>query len=334
MKKRIAKFFDYLMQKIKSPNFRTFLVFLLISFLIWTIEKMRQNYTVEINYRIAVTDVPDEYVVETDSLDPIRAIVSGDGLDLLRMPNKKHRVINVNINQIRKTIIDGCKTAILMPRRYTHDLSQTLPDHITLERIEADTIYIPLLTKAKKLLPVVVCDNVTLEPQHMYSAPRIVEPDSVWVSGTNNIVDTMQAVYTKKTSPIVLHDTISLSLNFDIPHSVEVSAPCVQVTYPVETYTEKNINVPITAINLPHGYNFKAFPPMVRVTTSVGLSKFDKLTPNDIDIVADLQEITPGSKQQKIKLRLANYPDYVRNISYSPIFVEFLLEKQHESITK
>ncbi len=334
MKKQIAKSADKIMKKIKSPNFRTFLVFLLISILIWTIEKMRQNYTVEINYNITVAEVPDEYIVDTDGLDPIRAVVSGDGFNLVRLPNKRHRVLNINVSQLRKTMIDGQKTAILMPRRYTHDLSQTLPDHITLERIEADTIYIPLLKKTKKLLPIVVRDEVSLESQHMYSAQRIVEPDSVWVSGTNNIIDTMQAVYTQKSPAVTLHDTISLSLNFDLPHNVEVNAPCVQVTYPVETYTEKIINVPITAINLPQGYNFKAFPPTVTVTTSIGMSKFDKLTANDIDIVADLQEVKPGSKQQKIKLRLANYPDYIRTISYSPIFVEFLLEKRHVTSTK
>lgn len=321
------------MRKLKSPNFRTFLVFLCISFLIWTIEKLRQNYTIEISYNITVSDVPDEYVIETDKLDPIRAVVSGDGLDLIRLPNKKKRTIEVNINQLRKISTDGQKTAVLMPRRYTHTLSEKLPDHITLERIEADTIYIPLLTKNKRLLPVIVRDNVALEPQHMYSAPRRVNPDSVWVSGTNNIVDTMRAVYTHQLQPITLHDTICLSLDFDLPHNVEVSAPCAQVTYSVETYTEKIINVPITAINIPNGYTFKAFPQTVRVTTSVGLSKFDNFTPNDIDIVADLQDIKPGSKQQKIKLRLTNYPNYIRTISYTPIFVEYLLEKRHTHTT-
>lgn len=328
-KNNIAWYFEKAIKKLNSPNFRTFLVFLLISFLIWTIEKMRQNYTFEVNYRIAVSDVPDEYIINTDKLDPIRVIVSGEGLDLLRLPNKKNRTVNVNISQLRKIIYNGQKTAILMPRRFTHNVSESLPDHITLERIEADTIYIPLLNKTKRLLPIVVKDNITLESQYMFSAPRKVEPDSVWISGTNDITDTMTAVYTKPTQHITLHDTLTLSLDFDLPHGVTASAPCAQVTYPVETYTEKIINVPIIAINIPNGYTFKAFPQTIRVTTSVGLSKFDKFTPNDIDIVADLQDIKPGSKQQKIKLRLANYPEYIRSISYSPMFVEYLLEKQH-----
>lgn len=319
---------------IKGPNFRTFIIFLCISFFIWVIERLRENYTIEMTYHISCHDVPDEYVVDTEDTEAIHATVSGEGMALLMLPTERKRSIGVDISKMRKTVINGQTMAILIPRKYTHEVAQSLPDHIALEHIEADTVYIPLLTKVRKMLPVIVRDNITLETQHMLSGPRELTPDSVWVYGTNDKVDTMKAVYTKPMQPTTLHDSIRLSLEFDMPRGVEASALGAQVSYPVEPYTEKVINVPITAINTPSGYAFKAFPQTATVTISLGLSQYDQVTANDIDIIADLQDVKIGSNQQKIKIRLAEYPSYIRTISYSPLFVEYLLERKRIKTTE
>lgn len=333
MKKSIGWYAEKMLRVIKGPDFRIFIIFLCISFFIWLIEKLRQNYTIEMTYHIECHDVPDEYVVDTEDMEAIHAVVSGEGLELLMLPTERKRAIGVDISQMKKTVVNGQTMAILIPRKFTHEVAQSLPDHIALEHIEADTVYIPLLTKVRKMLPVVVRDNVTLEAQHMFSEPRLLEPDSVWISGTNDKVDTMKAVYTREMQPITLHDSIRLSMEFDLPRGVEASAMEAQVTYFVEPYTEKVLNVPITAINTPAGYRFKAFPQTVSVTLSVGLSQYDKLTPNDIDIIADLQDVKIGSSQQKIKVRLAEYPTFIKSISYSPLFVEYLLERKHVKTT-
>ncbi len=321
------------MEVIKGPDFRIFLTFLVISALIWSIERLRQSYTIEIDYDIECTNIPDEYVVKSLN-NAIHAVVSGEGIDLLRLPNNRKRKISVDLSKLVKRNVNGQTMSVLIPRRYNHEVAATLPDHITLENIEADTVYIPLLTKTKKMLPVVVRDNITLETQYMFSSPRELSPDSVWVSGTNDMIDTMKAVYTMPLDNITLHDTISLSVNFDKPKDVEISALDANVTYFVEPFTEKDIDVPITAINIPDGYNFKAFPPKVHVKMQTGLSKFDRIVANDIDIVADLQDIKPGSNQQKIKLKLSKTPEGVRDITYTPIFVEYLLEKQRIRINQ
>lgn len=334
MKHTLAWYFDYVMKVIKGPDFRTFIIFLAISFLVWSIERLRQSYTIDVDYGVTCVNVPDNYIVDENGIVAFRATVTGDGLDLMMMKPSRRRTIEVDVSKLRKTFVDGHSAAIFIPRKYTHEVMQSLPDHIALERVEIDTVYIPLLTRVKKVLPVIVTDNVTLESQHMFSGPRMLEPDTVWVSGTNDKIDTMTAVYTRPLEPIVLRDSISLSMEFDLPNGVEASARGAQVTYCVEPYTEKIISVPITAVNVPEGYTFRAFPQSVNVTLSLGLSNFDVVTSNDIDIVADLQDVKLGSNQQKIKVKLAEYPKYIRSISYSPIFVEYLLEHRHSETAK
>ena len=169
MKKSIKYYAEKTLRVIKGPNFRIFIIFLCISFFIWVIERLREEYTIEMTYHINCYDVPDEYVVDTEFLEAIHATVSGEGVDLLMLPRSKKRVVGVDISKMKKTVINGQTMAILIPRKYTHEVAQSLPDHISLEHIEADTVYIPLLTKVRKMLPVVVRDNVTLESQHMFS---------------------------------------------------------------------------------------------------------------------------------------------------------------------
>lgn len=325
----VSKRVEHLIEMVKGKNFRTYLIFFCISFLIWSIEKMRQNYTVDMDFHINCINVPDDYVVDDDNIETMRTQVSGDGLSIMFVPSEKKRSIDVDVSLLRRTFINGQAMAIILPRKFTHEIVQLLPDQLSLEHIELDTIYVPLLTKVRRQLSVVVCDNITLESQHMFSGPRTVSPDSVWVYGTNDKVDTMTAVYTKPLPPAVLHDSITFRHEFNLPHGVEASALGVEVGYCVETYTEKVMSVPVTAVNIPSGYTFKAFPQMVNVVMSVALSKFDVISPNDIDVIADLQDVKPGDNQSRIKVRLTSYPDYIRSISYSPIFVEYLLEKRH-----
>lgn len=315
----------------KGHKFRTFLAFLCISALLWSIEKIRQTYTVSTTYGIHCVNIPEEYIIDEEKISALRVWITGGGVDLMMMPNDNKRYIDIDVSRLNRRTIGTQTVAVIAPRRFTTEVSNVLPDQITLNRVEGDTIYVPLLTKKRKYVPVIVTEEPKIEKQHIMSAPSYLDPDHVWISGTNDKIDTMEAVYTKKLEhEITLKDTIYFNLEYDLPDGVEASSMNSQITYFVEPFTEKNLNVPVTAVNIPKGYTFKAFPPMVRVTVAVGVSQYDKVGENDIDILADLTDIKPGSSQKKIKLKLTSCPQSVKSISYSPLFVEYLLEHRHE----
>lgn len=319
------KFFEWL----KGPDFRTFLVFVGIAILILFIEKLHLEYNATLDYKITCNNVPAGYVIDESTIAPAQVIVHGEGTKLLMlMRGNKSRKIAIDLSETRHQLrLGGNPRAIVLPRIYRKKIIESLPDGVKLDEVVSDTIYIPMLKQNRKRLPVRLCTKAVLQPQHIYSAPTKLSPDSVWVSGTNNYLDTMTAVYTERQPTIQLNDSYTTQFNFVLPQGVSCDYSNVEVKYSVEMLTQKDLQVPVTAIGVPDGYRMMVFPQSITVTFSVGLSNYEKIEANSFDIVADMSNITPGSSQRRIKLKIAHLPDNIYNINYSPISVEYLLER-------
>ena len=318
------RFFDWL----KGPESRIFVVFLIISSFILLLEKLHLEHKATISYKLVCVNMQDNYTIDESALPMAQVLLRGEGYKLLMlMSSTKSREIEVDLSQIRPQMRNGLPHAMVMPRIYRKKIIESLPDGLKLEEVVSDTIFIPMLKEERKRLQVKLSTPASLKAQHVFSAPTTITPKAVIVSGTNNILDTMSVVYTEKVPPIVLDDSLVVTYKLDLPKGVHSEFSEVTVRYYVEMLTQKDIQVPVTAIGLPDGYKMKAFPQNVTMSFSVGMSNYEKADAKSFDIVADMTNISPGSDQRRVKLKLVHQPDNVFNVSYSPISVEYLLEK-------
>ncbi|MCI5776610.1 MAG: hypothetical protein MR215_03125 [Bacteroidales bacterium] len=310
----------------KGKNLRVFMLFLLLSVLIWHIEKLRQTYTVTTRLEIVCEDVPEGYITDPELRKDVTTTIEGNGFSLLKMYITDSRKIKVPITPLRRYAEGGNIWAIYVPRRLANQ-NTNLPEHLRIVDVLTDTVMIPLLTVVKKKLPVHPPDNVAIAPHRTLSAPRSVKPDSVVVVATSNILDTMTAVWTEPQQPMTIADTTVLTIPFVLPRTASADADHVVVEYDVEILTEKRISVPIVGTNLPAGYRCRIFPPSAKLTFSVGLSRFDDADANAFCVAASFRRIRPGNKDSRIRLELVSAPDFVKNVTMSPSFAEFILEK-------
>lgn len=313
--------------KVKSDDFRLFLVFVAIASLIWFVEQFRNEYTITIDYPIDCHNIPDRYSISDKEKPSIQVTLRGDGLSLMSL-KESDLVFSVNIARTNKHITEDNICAYIVPRRHLSDIKKSLnDDNILIMGVSPDTLLIPLLSNTKKEVPVAIKCNVRPMTQHYITSAPKIEPSTIFISGTNDIIDKIDTLYTEVYSDITISDTTHMEFKLDIPMGVAVSNNKVNVTYYAELFTEKSIDIPISGINIPEGYTFKPFPPTVRATFTIGISHFDKVTEKDFIIMADLQNVTPGSGTSRAKLRLSTAPEDVRNVTYTPIFIEYLLEK-------
>ncbi|MCI5983535.1 MAG: hypothetical protein ACI35U_00495 [Marinilabiliaceae bacterium] len=312
----------------KSKDFRTFLLFLLLSTLIWNIEKLRQTYTVQTQLSVRSQSIPEGYLTRDADIKKINTTLEGNGFSLLRMYMTDSRNVKVDISKLQRLSMGGQTWALFIPRRLVAQETD-LPEHVRVVEVQTDTIMLPLLTVSKKRVPIVLRDSVSVNNQYTFSTQCLVEPDSVEIVATNDIIDTIQAIYSEQVILNQLADTVTSQRRLTMPQNTICSIDQVEVTYFVEPLTEKKIAVPIVGINVPKGYKCKIFPTTANTTFSVALSKFEKADSRAFRIVANFDHITPGGKTKRLKLELENQPDYVRNVSFSPTYAEFLLEREH-----
>lgn len=323
MTKKLLK----ILSRVRGHDLQAFLIFLLIAILIWQTEKLRQTYSEDTALNIVCQAVPEGYVTPSVIDKSVSVRLEGDGFSLLRMYLTSSRNLMVNVSSMPRFNAGGQSWAIFVTRRLAANKTD-LPEHVRITDVFTDTVMIPLLTVKTKKLPVIVRDDVTPLPQYIFSSPRKLTPDSVWLTATNDIIDTMRAVYTPREAPQMLNDTLVKELPLILPDMASASSATVTVEYDVEPFSEKKMQVPIEPVNVASGYSCRVFPPNAKVSFYVGLSKFEAADETQFKVVADLSSIHPGDKACRVRVSIAKSPEYIRNMSFSPSYAEFILEKR------
>lgn len=94
-------------KKINGKDIRTFLLFLLISILVWQIEKLRQTYPEDTELNIICEDIPEGYITNKGLEKSVKVRLEGDGFSLLRMYVTNHRNIRVSLKHLRRLSSGG-----------------------------------------------------------------------------------------------------------------------------------------------------------------------------------------------------------------------------------
>ena len=140
-------------------------------------------------------------------------------------------------------------------------------------------------------------------------------------------MDKLKSIRTESLEVKNLNDTNSFICKLKPIQSVRFSVNEINVNLFVEQFTEKKVQIPITAVNCPDNLYIRTFPAVVNATFTVGLSQFNSLFPNEIQVFLDYNDLKLG-KHNKQKLKITNNTSYISNIRIAPQEVEFLLEEK------
>ena len=231
----------------------TFLFFFLLASLFWLLNKLNNTYSADIKYPIKYVQYnPDKEMVKPIPSE-ITLNVTGQGYALLRnMLLAKYypvtfRVVSLNLLEIPSK--DG--RFLLFTKTLKENIQRQLSPDLTLNFITPDTLlytFSPVIHKKVKVIPDVEVKTAT---QYMQEGRFIVIPDSVVISGPQSIIDTIAGIKSKPSKILNLKKSTSLEVDLITPEKTALSREVVQVTIPIEKYTEINLNVPVKVVNVP-----------------------------------------------------------------------------------
>jgi len=216
----------------------------------------------------------------------------------------------------------------LLSSKYFRTINGQLSNGMRLLEISPDTLFIRLSPKLEKKVPVIADIKTFFKKQYLQGGDLIIKPDSVTISGDATIIDTIKEIKTKYTVFKDLDDTLVIKLPLEQIKGVNMSDSDVSLIIPVEPFTESTISVPIMAMNVPDSFRLKAFPPDVTVSFRVSLSRFESINARDFLATIYFTKELIDKKNQRLKVKLEKYPEGLYYIHYSPLFVEYVLEKR------
>ena len=294
---------DFLLSD-KSREFLIFLFFFLIAGGFWLIQTLNNDYEAEFSIPVRMKDVPNNIVLTSEPPSELRVRVKDKGTVLLNyMLGKSFFPVNLSFpdykgqNNHVKIFVSEFEKKILSQLNASSKILSIKPDTL-------DYIY---STGKSKLVPVHFQGKVTAGLQYYVS-------------------DTIKAAYTQEVNLENISDTIRQRVALNNKKGVKYVPASVELTFPVDIYTEKTVEVPLRGVNFPADKVLRAFPSKVQITFQVGLKRFRSIKASDFVISVSYEELLKlGSDKYTVKLKSA--PRGINQIRIVPEQVDFLIEQ-------
>jgi hypothetical protein len=305
-----------------------FSIFLLISVFIWLLNALSKNYTSVIVYPLEYTDLPEDKVFVGDLPGHLDLRVNAHGYALLRYQVFRKPVpisFKVSAFTLNRPGQDSTRAYILT--RYLKDqVSRQLPTELRLLEVKPDTLHFQFASKATRMVSVKPDFHFEVDPQFTTRAGIMIEPESVEVTGPDVILDTLAHVYTVRNDLGLLSRSYNDRVKLQKTGDLEYNISRVNCTIDLERYTELQLSIPVEVLNLPDTLSIQTFPSAVKLTCTVGLSKYDRMDKTLFRAVVDYS--AAGENSREMEVTFQRLPAYLLSYDYSPKSVEFLVSRK------
>ena len=310
-------------------NILSYTICVIIAAILWFLNALNKEYTSEISYPVRYTDLPKGKYLVSELPSDITLEVKAKGFTLVGYRiSTSFLPINLDINSYSNYMLE--KDNIL---EYTLKLS-TIKDRINnqlnsdikLLNIKPEEIYFKFSHAVTKMIPVKPVVDYSLKKQHILKDEITAVPDSILVSGPASMMDTLSYIPTEIWKAGEISNNLSRTIDLDFPPNFSAEEKSVKINIELERFTEAKRNIPISVWNLPDSLNIKLFPNTVDISYEIGLSRYDKVTDKDFEFIVNYSQ-TPNSSY--LPVEIVKIPSFIKNLSYTPQKVEYILEKKN-----
>jgi hypothetical protein len=300
-------------------------VCLVFSSILWLLNDLNRPQTVVVQVPVRFTGLPYDMVTTNSLPQTMEATVEATGFDLLwRRYSTTKKIVDIPL-RLEKGGVDPGKTYLFNINYYMQDITEALGSHLKIRRIFPDTFSIRFEKKFIKKVPVKLASQLEFEKEFNISGKIVVEPDSVIISGTRENIAKIDSVLTQTLALTGVNKSYKGSIELELINGITYNESVVQVNFPVEQYTEKTMELPITPTRVPANYELNTIPNMASVKLSVPLSVFNRITAQQFTLAAQFPEMQ-NTHTHKIVLKMERMPAFIKVMGINPISVEYKIK--------
>ena len=325
--KKGVNFLSYNLQKLKSFFFTkdilSFLFFLALSSTFWFVHALGKERETNIVVPVRYVGIPINVAITNNPPSEILLNIKDQGVRLFDYSTSHITPLTIDLSRVFYQKGEILITPDLLSGRIRRYLKPTT----TILDIQPDSILIQYEKLGVKTVPIKLNSKIELANQYMLSKDIQLEPNIVTIFGPKRLLETIKYVYTDYLELKNLNDTSYYLCKLKPIKLVRFSVKHTKVSVFVEPFTERKVQIQVTAINCPQHTSIRTFPTFVNATYTVGLSQFYTLAPTDLQVYLDYNDLKL-SKQSKQPLKIKNNTSHITNIRISPSEVEFILEEK------
>lgn len=315
------------MQFWQHKNVSLYFFFVIVATVFWFLHSLGKEYVANIDVDIHYQDFPVNKEPQGNVNRKHRLNVKAYGFSLMRMQlNTWFSSCNIDLSQLKVT-----PTSSKDKLRYNlsisavrNQLEEQLGAGISINSIFPEDVSFQVQTMGLKNLPVRTNIKLAMQTGYMLEEKPKVTPDSVLVRGAIEVVDTLQAIYTKE---LVLSDVSSSferEVDLALPNkNVELLPQTAVVKYEVGAYIDEERNVTVTPLNFPDSVNVVFHPTFVKLNYRAEVDRKREIKTSDFVLIVDYNTINNFS--QKLEVQAISLPNGISKVHMTPRYVDYFI---------
>lgn len=320
--KTLEKIRNFLLSR-KSREFLIFLFFVFVSFCFWLLQVLNDDYETELSIPLRMKNVPENVVLTSELPKELKIGVKDRGTVLVNY------LLGQTLYPVTIDFMDyqdkGTQVRILsntLQKRIASQLNQSTK----LSTIKPDTLELIYTRGEGKKIPVKLRGEVSADRPY-YLSEVIYSPDSVMVYAPKEILDTITSAFTESLYIEQIADTTRQRVELMPVKGAKFTPSYCDLTFLVDMYSEKTVEVPVQGVNFPKDKQLRTFPSKVKVKFQIGLSYFNSVTADDFVVVVDYNQLHKN-ESDKCPLVLMQSPTNIHQIQLNPQEIDYLIEQK------
>ena len=308
--------------RFRKTNFNAFLFFLLLAIVIWIFSQFSKVYNEVIEIPVKYVNAPPDKFITEENPKKLMLQMEATGFKIsyfsLFPPTLLIDVSKADLRDEEMVyVIDEHREEIQSQLGITFDQSQFVNREVRIR----------FQQRKEKVIP--VHSQVQVEFAVGYAAREElkIDPDSITVSGPDNILDTLNQLHTVELDLKDVKRDLQGTVAIDTSDLSKVTLYQKQVKYSlgVEKFTEGSVEIPVDLINVPEGLNVVIFPKQILLFYQVNLENYSSILPSDFRVVCDFKELEPG--QDFLIPEIVKKPENVTNLRLNEKKIQFIIKK-------
>lgn len=302
-----------------------FSFFVLLAFGFWLLQSLQQEYEITLNFPVKYKNVPANIAFNKTTPESITAKVKDKGSVLLNYSfGASFAPIEVNL----KGLTDKDGSILIEKKQLESEIQKQLIATSTLQGLDPQQIDLSYSQRSHKQVEVFFNGEVNMEPGFQLSDDISITPKYINIYATKEALDSIESVKTQFTKFNKSNKNIKREIALEKINGVNLDPAVVTVSIPIEEYTEKTLEIPVTCSQLPANFRVRMFPATVKVTCGIPLSRFKELSEEMFTINIPYSKLEQSSTGV-IPIELTSKPEWVHISTILPGKIEFILERNN-----
>jgi len=253
------------------------MLFLLMSFLFWTLIKLSKNYISKVEFDLVYIDIPKNKLLQNTPNSTIELTINTIGFKLIKYGFNK-KTLNYSLTEIKRK--KGSEY-FSVTKVNINNLQAQLSAETDVLKINPDTLYFDLGVKKSKKVKIISEVNLEFKPGFNLIKNYRIEPKFITISGPTKVIDSINEIYTEPIKLTDISDSFDKKINLKYPNEmISFSTDQISIIGEVEKITEGSFTLPFKVINLPKNYFISTYPKEVKVVYQVALKDYNKILKN------------------------------------------------------